>query len=256
MLSRSVPRNKGRDKQVGTIGKLHQSNGTLQTNRFRWTQNTGLQTLIFPGRVFCWTYRKFPNQLQAESHIGSTNICSNFLDVQETNSRVSQRCRIRNNFFGLWFENARYTSIAKVRWCFGNLFAFRCWGKPRRVEVGSFQVRLSICEDSEAVIRMIRKGRSPNLRHVSRIYRVDLDWLCQRSISTVPCPFDMCAPRKSWQTYLSTEGALTTIQRKSLTRSFDIHHLVLQFWSSPPLTRYLMSSTPSVTSKVGLGKKS
>ena len=35
-------------------------------------------------------------------------------------------------------------------------------------------------EDNEAVIRMIIKGRSPSLRHVSRSHRVDLGWLFER----------------------------------------------------------------------------
>ena len=32
-------------------------------------------------------------------------------------------------------------------------------------------------EDNEAVIKMIMKGRSPTMRHVSRTHRVALDWL-------------------------------------------------------------------------------
>ena len=32
-------------------------------------------------------------------------------------------------------------------------------------------------EDNEAVIKMIVKGRSPTMRHVSRTHRVALDWL-------------------------------------------------------------------------------
>ena len=36
---------------------------------------------------------------------------------------------------------------------------------------------LSVFEDNEAVIKMIRKGRSPTMRHVSRTHRVALDWL-------------------------------------------------------------------------------
>ena len=40
--------------------------------------------------------------------------------------------------------------------------------------------KLHIFEDSEAVIKMIMKGRSPNLRHVSRTHRVALDWLFDR----------------------------------------------------------------------------
>ena len=36
---------------------------------------------------------------------------------------------------------------------------------------------LSVFEDNEAVIKMIIKGRSPTMRHVSRTDRVALDWL-------------------------------------------------------------------------------
>ena len=35
-------------------------------------------------------------------------------------------------------------------------------------------------EDNEAVIKMIIKGRSPTMRHVSRTHRVALDWLFDR----------------------------------------------------------------------------
>ena len=34
-----------------------------------------------------------------------------------------------------------------------------------------------VFEDLEAVIKMIIKGRSPTMRHVSRTHRVALDWL-------------------------------------------------------------------------------
>ena len=39
---------------------------------------------------------------------------------------------------------------------------------------------LYVFEDNEAVIRMIIKGRSPTMRHVSRTHRVALDWLFDR----------------------------------------------------------------------------
>ena len=39
---------------------------------------------------------------------------------------------------------------------------------------------LYVFEDNEAVIKMIIKGRSPTMRHVSRTHRVALDWLCDR----------------------------------------------------------------------------
>ena len=39
---------------------------------------------------------------------------------------------------------------------------------------------LYVFEDSEAVIKIIIKGRSPTMRHVSRTHRVALDWLVDR----------------------------------------------------------------------------
>ena len=37
-----------------------------------------------------------------------------------------------------------------------------------------------VFEDNEAVIKMIVKGRSPTMRHVSRTHRVAFDWLFDR----------------------------------------------------------------------------
>ena len=39
---------------------------------------------------------------------------------------------------------------------------------------------LYVFEDNEAVIKMIIKGRSPTMRHVSKTHRVALDWLFDR----------------------------------------------------------------------------
>ena len=39
---------------------------------------------------------------------------------------------------------------------------------------------LCVFEDNEAAIKMIIKGRSPTMRHVSRTHRVALDWLFGR----------------------------------------------------------------------------
>ena len=43
---------------------------------------------------------------------------------------------------------------------------------------GEFQ--LFIFEDNEIVIKIIIKGRSPTMRHLSRIHSVTLDWLFDR----------------------------------------------------------------------------
>ncbi len=42
------------------------------------------------------------------------------------------------------------------------------------------RAKLLVMEDNDAVIKMCIKGRSPNLRHVQRTHRVDLDWLFER----------------------------------------------------------------------------
>ena len=51
---------------------------------------------------------------------------------------------------------------------------------PSNVQSARQEALLYLFEDSEAVIKMIRKGRSPTMRHVSRTHRVALDWLFDR----------------------------------------------------------------------------
>ena len=51
---------------------------------------------------------------------------------------------------------------------------------PSNVQFSRQEALLFVFEDSEAVIKMIIKGRSPTMRHVSRTHRVALDWLFDR----------------------------------------------------------------------------
>ena len=51
---------------------------------------------------------------------------------------------------------------------------------PSNVQSAREEALLFVSEDNEAVIKMIIKGRSPTMRHVSRIHRVALDWLFDR----------------------------------------------------------------------------
>ena len=123
-------------------------------------------------------------------------ICSNKLDVQETNCSFTQFNRTRNNFFRRWIE-------------IGGISALDLWdlivlvlgntnqnhdrtGRPvvcphtnhgrkqsRRVinildnvdlvpnvQSARQEALLYVFEDNEAVIKMIMKGRSPTMRHV------------------------------------------------------------------------------------------
>ena len=51
---------------------------------------------------------------------------------------------------------------------------------PQNVKSSHQEALLHVFEDNEAVIKMIIKGRSPTMRHVSRTHRVALDWLFDR----------------------------------------------------------------------------
>ena len=51
---------------------------------------------------------------------------------------------------------------------------------PSNAKNSDSSAMLYVFEDIEAVIKMIVKGRSPTLKHVSRTHRVALDWLFDR----------------------------------------------------------------------------
>ena len=51
---------------------------------------------------------------------------------------------------------------------------------PSNIQSAREEALLYVFEDNEAVIKMIIKGRSPTMRHVSRTHRVALDWLFDR----------------------------------------------------------------------------
>ena len=51
---------------------------------------------------------------------------------------------------------------------------------PSNAHLSEKESQLYISEDNEAVTKMIIRGRSPTMRHVSRTHRVALDWLFDR----------------------------------------------------------------------------
>ena len=59
---------------------------------------------------------------------------------------------------------------------------------PSNVQFSPQEALLYVFEDNEAVIKMIIKGRSPTMRHVSRTHRVALDWLFDRIKSSTSTP--------------------------------------------------------------------
>ena len=71
---------------------------------------------------------------------------------------------------------------------------------PSSVQSARQEALLYVFEDNEAVIKMIIKGRSPTMRHVSRTHRVALDWLFDRIIWT---------PRSKSNTWIPNTNLLT-----------------------------------------------
>ena len=51
---------------------------------------------------------------------------------------------------------------------------------PSNAKFSRFGAMLYIFEDNEVMIKMIIKGRSPTVRHVSRTHRIAFDWLFDR----------------------------------------------------------------------------
>ena len=51
---------------------------------------------------------------------------------------------------------------------------------PSNVQFSNQEALLNVFEDNEAVIKMVIKGTSRTMRHVSRTHRVSLDWLFDR----------------------------------------------------------------------------
>ena len=146
-------------------------------------------------------------------------ICSDKLDVQETNFSFTQFNSIRNHFLGrrievgrkppldLWdlivavlHGNTNQRNQARGDLC-TNLREDRAVPHTlqkrkkyhgmiddlNNVDFISSNVKSSrqeallyVFEVNEAVIKMIIKGRSPTMRHVSRTHKVALDWLFDR----------------------------------------------------------------------------
>lgn len=77
------------------------------------------------------------------------------------------------------------------------------------------QGKLIVLEDNDAVIKMTVKGRSPNLRHVPRTHRVDLDWLFERIREDPGISIRYVGTKTQIADFL-TKGQFTAIQWNSL----------------------------------------
>ena len=90
---------------------------------------------------------------------------------------------------------------------------------PSNVQSASREALLYFFEDNEAVIKMIMKGRSPTMRHVSRTHRVALDWLFDR----------INLDRKIQIKYIDTKNQLADILTKGNFTRDEWNHLLALF---------------------------
>ena len=83
------------------------------------------------------------------------------------------------------------------------------------------RAQLVILEDNDAVIKMCIKQRSPNLRHVARVHRVDLDWLFERII-TDPAIKMKYVGTKDQLADIFTKGSFTEAVWKTLCQLIQV----------------------------------
>ena len=102
---------------------------------------------------------------------------------------------------------------------------------PSNVQSARQEALLYVFEDNEAVIKMIIKGRSPTMRHVSRTHRVALD-----------CLFDRINLK-----YIDTKNQLADILTKGNFTRDEWNHL---------LTLFNISHFSSTVSSAAMAKRS
>ena len=94
---------------------------------------------------------------------------------------------------------------------------------PSNVQSSRQEALLYVFEDNEAVIKMIIKGRSPTMRHVSRTHRVALDWLFHR-IDLDPKIQIKYIDTKNQLADILTTGNFTRDEWNHLLSLFNISH--------------------------------
>ena len=94
---------------------------------------------------------------------------------------------------------------------------------PSNVQSARQEALLYVFEDNEAVIKMIIKGRSPTMRHVSRTHRVALDWLFDR-INLDPKIQIKFIDTKNQLADILTQGNFTRDEWNHLLSQLNISH--------------------------------
>ena len=103
---------------------------------------------------------------------------------------------------------------------------------PSNVQSSHQEALVYVFEDNEAVIKMIIKGRSPTMRHVSRTHRVALNWSSDR-INLDPKIHIKYIDTKNQLAGILTKGNFTRDEWNHLLCLFNISHfsLINSLWS-------------------------
>ncbi len=85
------------------------------------------------------------------------------------------------------------------------------------------QVKFVVAEDNEAVIKIIKKGRSAKLRHIHRTHRVDTDWL-----------YEIFSEPSNLMRYVNTKHQIADFNTKAITKAETWWHLLRLAQIRPP----------------------
>ena len=94
---------------------------------------------------------------------------------------------------------------------------------PSNIQSSRQEALLYVFEDNEAVIKMLIKGRSPTMRHVSRTHRVALDWSFDRVNLDSKIQIKYIDTKKQLADIL-TKGNFTRDEWNHLLSMFNISH--------------------------------
>ena len=254
-LARSITKwTKACDKRLNRlISKIHQ---TCENKQYCHVGNTAKQCRLglFQDSDFAGDHEDSKSTSGGTlCVVGSQYICSNKLDVQETNFSFAKFNRTRNHLFArlrldgipaldLWdlivavLGNTTQNRIERGDTLLNKREA--CSPPhtihkrkqshrviddvdflPSNVQSSHQEALLYVFEDNEAVIKMIMKGRSPTMRHVSRTHQDALDWLFDR----------ISLDSKIQIKYIDTKNQLADKLTKGIFTRDEWNHLLCLF---------------------------
>ena len=158
-----------------------------------------------------------------------TNSCSKFLDVRETNSRVSHQSRIRNSFLRSQIRMESTPAHCNCAMVFlKHVRIPMLWATPLAhvTSVTPFLIPLITCHTiwptTFQAVNSYNHKEGLQRRHVSRTHRVDLNWKFQR-INLDSTIFIRLVRTTEHLADMLTKCAFTTILLKLMMRFLNMN---------------------------------